>query len=193
MSTATKASPGRRRPARPKTKRSLFALVGQLTALVGLISGIVTLIFVFRPGWKPTHVDVGTATITDVTVLQPVTYGRYLQKQELPAGTMSHEQLVKPGVMVSFHYELDGFRGKKLPLRWELNAAATNKLIDQDQALTIIPSTNAEGRDWFVWVPAPKARRTYYITVTIYQPQKQLVPLKHFDTKPFRGGPAAAT
>ena len=168
-------------------KRSLFALVGQAGVVVGLIGGIVTLVFVFRPGWKPKDVDVGTAKITDVRVLQPVTFKRYLQEQELSAGTLSRSQLLKPGVMVTFHYELDGFRGKKLPLRWELNEAKTNALVDQDQAVTLTPSTNAEGRDWYVWVPQPKARRRYYITVTLYQPGKQRVPLEHFDTLPFMG------
>lgn len=171
----------------PKKKRSVFALVGQAGVLVGLIGGIVTLVFVFRPGWKPKEVDVGTAKITDVRVLEPVTFKRYLQEQELSTGTLSREQLLKSGVMVSFHYELDGFRGRRVPLRWELNEAKTNALVDQDQAVTITPSTNAEGRDWFVWVPQPRARRRYYITVTLYQPGKQLVPLEHFDTASFTG------
>lgn len=171
----------------PKNKRSVFALVGQAGVLVGLIGGIVTLVFVFRPGWKPKEVDVGTAKITDVRVLEPVTFKRYLQEQELSTGTLSREQLLKSGVMVSFHYELDGFRGRRVPLRWELNEAKTNALVDQDQAVTITPSTNAEGRDWFVWVPQPRARRRYYITVTLYQPGKQLVPLEHFDTASFTG------
>lgn len=171
----------------PRKKRSVFALVGQAGVLVGLIGGIVTLVFVFRPGWKPKVVDVGTAKITDVRVLEPVTFKRYLQEQELSTGTLSREQLLKSGVMVSFHYELDGFRGRRVPLRWELNEAKTNALVDQDQAVTITPSTNAEGRDWFVWVPQPRARRRYYITVTLYQPGKQLVPLEHFDTASFTG------
>ena len=72
-----------------------------------------------------------------------------------------------------------------LPLRWELTDEATNRLVAQDQALTIIPSTNDEGRDWYVWVPAPRSGRRYYITVTIYQPEKQLLPLRHFDTQAF--------
>jgi hypothetical protein len=37
-------------------------------------------------------------------------------------------------------------------------------------------------------VPRPTARRRYYITVTLYEPQKQRVPLKRFDTPPFAGG-----
>jgi hypothetical protein len=180
----------RKLTARPQTRRDWFGLVGKLTALVGLITGVVTLLFLFFPGLKPVHVDVGTAAITDVKTLQPVTERRYLQEMELPKGTMSRASLDQPGVLVSFHYQLEGFGGRAIPLRWELNNAKTNDLVDQDQALSITPTTNSEGRDWDVWVPQPKRQGTYYITVTLYQPQKQLVALKRFYTKDFKAGPA---
>ncbi len=183
MSTAARPAGRRRRPARRK-KRNLLGSIGQLAAAASLVSTLVGLVFVFKPGCRPQ--DVGKAVISDVHVPRPMTFGRYLQEQRLSTGTLSRVQLRSPGVLVAFHYEITGFRGKRLPLRWELNDDATSRLLAEDQALSIIPSTNDEARDWYVWVPVPKARRTYYITVTIYQPQKQRVPLKHFDTPPFR-------
>ena len=193
MTEAAKPSPkhkprrkgARRLTARPQTRRDWFGLVGKVTALVGLVTGVATLLFLFFPGLKPVHVDVGTAAITDVQVRQPVTLRRYLQEMEIGEGSMSRTSLNRPGVLVSFHYQLEGFSGRKIPLRWELNNARTNDLVDEDQAVSIIPSTNSEGRDWYVWVPQPKPQGRYYITVTLYQPEKQLVPLKHFDTEPF--------
>jgi hypothetical protein len=194
MSTAARPArrrrpaPKRRRPTRRK-KRNLLGYVGQLAAAATLVSTLVGLVFVFRPGCRPQ--DIGKAMISDIHVPRPMTFGRYLEEQNLSGGTMSREQLRHAGVIVTFHYEITGFRGKRLPLRWELNEDATGRLVDQDQALSIIPSTNDEGRDWNVWVPVPRTRRRYYISVTIYQPQKQLVPLKHFDTPAFRGVGAA--
>ena len=178
----------RKLTARPQTRRDWFALVGKLTALVGLVTGVATLLFLFFPGLKPVHVDVGTAAITDVKAQQPVTFRRYLQETETPVGSMSRAFLNRPGVLVSFHYQLEGFGGRTIPLRWELNDAKTYRLVDQDQAVSIIPSTNSEGRDWYVWVPQPKSDGRYFITVTLYQPEKQRVPLKHFDTTPFTIG-----
>ena len=175
----------RRSVEQPRTRRDVFALVGKLGGLVGLVASVAGLVFLFFPGLKPVHVDTGTASITDVRVLRPVTYRRYLEELELPRGTVSREQLRTRGILVSFHYQLDGFRGRKLPLRWELSNAATNALVDQDQAVTIVPLTNSEGRDWFVWVPQPGRRARYYITVTLYQPEQGLVPLKRFDTRSF--------
>jgi hypothetical protein len=183
MSSAARPARRRRRPARRK-KRNLVASIGTLAAAASLVSTLVGLVFVFRPGCKPQ--DIGKATISDVKV-RHMTFGRYLAKQELPKGSLSPEQLRRPGVIVTFHYEITGLRGKHLPLRWELNNNETSALVREDKAVTIIPSTNDEGRDWNVWAPVPKTRRMFYMTVTIYQPQKQRVPLKQFDTEPFRG------
>jgi len=180
MSTASDEKPTERR----RASRNPFDYLPQLGAIVTITATVIGLVFLFHPGCSPQ--DVGKATIDDVRVVQPVTFQRYLQRLELPPGSLSGQQLRRPGVMIEFHYEIDGFRGKKLPLRWELNDAATNDLVDQDQAVTIQPSTNAEGRKWFVWVPAPATGRKYYVTVTIYQPNGS-VPLQDFDSPPFRG------
>jgi len=159
--------------------------------VVAIVGSVVGLVFVFRPGWKPeAPVDVGKADVTNVRVNQPVTFRRYLQHLQLPPGNMSKEQLDRPGALITFHVQISGFKGKALPLRWELNDKGTGRLVSEDDAVSIVPSTNDEGRAWFVWVPTPVRPRLYYVTVTIYQPRKAGVdvPLQDFDTNPFRGG-----
>jgi hypothetical protein len=183
-----RAPAGRRRRPPRREKRNLLGYVGQLAGAATLVSTVVALVFVFRPGCKPQ--DVGKAAISDIRV-HHITFGHYLEKKELPTGNLSPAQLRRPGVMVTFHSEITGLSGKHLPLRWELDEAATSAIIRQDKAVTIVPSTNDEGRDWDVWVPVPKTRRVYYIVVTIYQPQKQPVPLKQFETPEFHGIEAA--
>ena len=110
----------------PPPRRAKWSLrrpsVGQASALVGLIGGVVALVFIFKPGWKPqAPSDTSKATITDTRVFQPVTFKRYLQRQQLPiGGGINPAYLKRSGVMVSFHYEIVGLRHRKLPLRWEL-------------------------------------------------------------------------
>jgi hypothetical protein len=189
MSTPPKAA-AEQQPASPG-RRWLHGLsVGQAAALVGLIGSIIGLVFIFKPGWKPSPPqDRGMVEISATRVRQPVTFKRYLQRLKLSAGTLSSEMLRRRGVMIEFHAHIVGLRGKELPIRWELNNAATEDLVAEDEAVSIVPSTNDEGRKWFVWAPLPKARGTYYITVTIYQPPKGSVdvPLQDFDSPPFRG------
>ena len=113
------------------------------------------------------------ATISDTKVVQPVTFKRYLQRQQLPISpTSSKTYLARSGVMIPFHYEIIGLRGKKLPLRWELSDAESNDLIARRTARTgSRRANNDEAADWSVWLPAPKQGRDYYVTVTIYQPK----------------------
>jgi hypothetical protein len=207
--TSAKAPRTRKRPARRKRrgplayflkKRNPLAYVGQAAALVGLIGGIVGLVFVFKPGWKPEPApDVGTLKITDSSVTQPVSFGRYLERVRLPALDLTKAYLRRPGLLIEFDYAAAGFRGERLPIQWELVDAKTNERVvledpagddaGGNDAVGITPSTNNETAKWFVWVPQPPAGRTYYVTVTIYQPRKGDVdvPLADFDTRKFSG------
>jgi hypothetical protein len=189
MSTPPKAAAEQQPPS--SGRRWLPGLsVGQAAALVGLIGSIIGLVFIFKPGWKPSPPqDRGMVEIGETRVRQPVTFKRYLQRLKLPPGTLSSGMLRRRGVMIEFHAHIVGLRGKELPIRWELNDASNEDLVAEDQAVSIVPSTNDEGRKWFVWAPLPKSRGTYYITVTIYQPPKGSVdvPLQDFDSPTFRG------
>jgi hypothetical protein len=130
----------------------------------------------------------GTMTIDEVGVKQ-APFKRYFERLGLSTGTLSSAYLRRPGMLVEFHFELKGFRGKELPLTWELVDAKTNEAVAEDRAISINPSTNNDARTWFVWVPMPKTKRTYYVTVTVYQPHKGDVdvPLQDFDSPRFRG------
>ena len=177
-------------PEAPPQPRFWRPSLAQASTLVGVIAGVVGLLFVFFPGCRPqASPDTGKIEVSDILVRQPVTFGRYLRRLRLPAGTLSEEQLRRRGILIEFHLQIEGFKGKELPLRWELNDAATNEAVDEDQAVTIEPSTNNEGRTWFVWAPAPETAGQYYVTVTIYQPPKGDVdvPLKTFDSPKFTG------
>ena len=189
MTAPTDVAPEQEQPA-PRKRRFTRPTVGQASAVVGLVGGIVALVFIIKPGWKPqADPDVAKATISDTKVVQPVTFRRYLQRQQLAIPpSLSPAYLARRGVMIPFHYEIMGLRNKKLPLRWELSDAASNDLIaSEDSAYRLTPSTNDEAADWSVWLPAPKQGRKYYVTVTIYQAKGPPYELKHFDSPTFPG------
>ena len=181
-------------PKEPPKPRFRLPTVGQISAIVGLIAGVLGLVFLVFPALRPEPApDTGAVQVSDVRVRQPVSFGRYLKRLKLPPGQLTAEYLARRGVMIEFQTQIEGFKGKQLPLRWELNDAATNDVVDEDQAVTIKPSTNNEGRTWFVWAPAPETGGKYYVTVTIYQPPKGEVdvPLEAFDSPEFTGLAAA--
>jgi hypothetical protein len=169
-------------------KRRWRPSLAQVGTTIGVISGIVTLVFIFKPDWRPIgSPDVGKLTISGVKVKTHITFRRYLQRVGSSEGTMAKAYLRQQGVLAEFRFDATGFRGKRLPIHWELVNAKTNEAVADDESVGITPSTNDEARQWFVWAPLPKTRKTYYLTITIYQPQKQRVPLHDFDTKSFKG------
>ena len=207
MTTPADAAPAPEEPAGTRKrnplayflqKRNPLVYVGQAAGVVALIASVVGLLFVFKPGWKPEPPpDVGTLKIVDSSVRQPVTFGRYLERVRLPPMGTTKAFRQRQGLLIEFDYEAAGFRGKRLPIQWELVDAKTNDRVVTEggddaggnDAVAITPSTNQEAAKWFVWVPAPKAGRKYYVTVTIYQPRKGDVdvPLADFDTAEFSG------
>jgi hypothetical protein len=185
MSSQTKAADRRRRGARKR--RSPFVYVGQAAAVVTLVTGVLSLVFIARPGCRPQPPsDTGTGQISDVRVVRPVTFKTYYQDLGLNPGTLSPQTLKTIGVMVVFHYEVKGFAGKKLPLRWDLHDAQTNDLVDRDRSISLTPSTNDDGGTWYMWVRMPRTGRRYYVVGTLYQPSG-LVPVADFQTSKFRG------
>jgi hypothetical protein len=198
MTTPTDAAPAPEEPAGRRRnplayflqKRNPLVYVGQAAGVVALVASVVGLVFVFKPGWKPEPPpDVGTLKIVESSVRQPVTFGRYLERLRLPPLDMTKAFLQRRGLLIEFEYQAEGFRGKRLPIQWELVDAKTNDRVRGDDAVGITPSTNQETAKWFVWVPAPAAGRSYYVTVTIYHPRKGEVdvPVADFDTAEFAG------
>jgi hypothetical protein len=177
--------------------------VGQIAAVVGLIGSVVGLVFLFKPDWRPQpSPDIGVVEVTAVGKPRPASYRRYLERLRLPAYDLTEQYLSRRGLLIDFRYEADGFRGERLPIQWELVDANTNERVippgteladpTWDDAVGIEPSTNDEAAEWFVWVPSPGARGTYYVTVTIYQPREGDVeiPLADFETPQFRASTA---
>lgn len=205
MTTPVDAAPERRRRsllAYLLRKRNPLVYVGQAGGIVALVASVVGLLFLFKPGWKPeAPPDVGTLRIVESSVRQPVTFGRYLERVRLPPLGLTRAFRQRQGLLIEFDYQAEGFRGKRLPIQWELVDAKTNDRVVVDgeddasgnDAVAIVPSTNREAAKWFVWVPAPPAGRRYYVTVTIYQPRKGdvEVPLADFETAEFSGGGAS--
>jgi hypothetical protein len=162
----------------------------EMAAFVAVVGGIVGLVFAFAPGCQPQPPPAAIkATISDVDAIRPVTFRRFLQRQQIPIPPgMTPQFLARRGVMVEFHYEIIGLSGKKLLLAWELSDAATNDLVAAEPiAYELEPSKNDDSGDWAIWIRAPKPGRTYYATVTIYKPQGPPYELKHFRTQRFPG------
>ena len=60
---------------------------------------------------------------------QPVTFGQYLDRVEIPRDGYTQELLQRPGALVSVQVTITGYRDQALPLRWYLLDGA--EIVDQ--------------------------------------------------------------
>lgn len=184
----------------PRKRRFHRPSLAQAGSLVALIGGVITIVLIFKPDWRPLQsADVGKLTIDKSSIrVRPASLGRFYQRTHLPTGDLTPSILRTRGELIEFYFEATGFRGKTLPIRRELIDARTNDPVPNDpdrnfaysdQSIGISLATNNDARKWFVWSPVPKTRQRYYVTVSIYQPRKGDVdvPLEDFDTPKFDG------
>lgn len=196
-------SRARTRPARAK-RRTVREWLGELSTtvkaaggLAGAIAAIAGLVFLFFPGCRPSlPQDEGSATLSKPTLEQPVTYGQYLQRVEVPPDGVTEEQLARPGVLAGVMATVKGYKDKALPLRWYVLDLSTHDIVDQQSKRYLLEvDRNEAPAVWPLWVRLPEGPGPFKLVLQIYPPNAKpgkpgVVPLDETETDPFPGGDA---
>ena len=134
--------------------QELSTTVKAVGAVAGAIAAIVGLLFLFFPDLRPDPTpDEGSATFSEASLEQPVTYGQYLDRVEIPRDTYTEEELRRPGALVSVEVTIKGYRGMALPLRWYLLDGA--EIVEQQSRRhTLTADRNEAPAAWSFWVPS---------------------------------------
>jgi hypothetical protein len=177
----TEAS-GRKRP----TPTALLALAG---TLIGLVSGIVGLVFLFKPDLQPSgEAAKQAATLSQLTMKPNASFREYLARVDLPATPYTEGKLARRGALLRFRVGITGFEGDRLILKWELFDAASGDQINESKATSIRPTTETNEANWHFWVPLPRRAGKFYAVVELKQQKKHhLLALDTLQTDPFRG------
>ena len=109
--------------------RLSFGIVGQAAVVVGLIGGIVGLVFTFVPGLKPGSDEKQTADLELADVNGRATLREYLNAEGIASGTLSPAALKRLGVLSTIHYTSSGLGGKELPLVVSLTSRDTGNVV----------------------------------------------------------------
>lgn len=102
-----------------------FKLVGQASAVVGLIAGALGLLFLLVPGLKPGSGEQATAKIEIASVNDRATLREYLGAEGIATGSLAPWALRRLGVLTTLHYSSTGLAGKELPLVVSLTSRET--------------------------------------------------------------------
>ena len=161
------------------------------------LAAILALVFVIKPDWKPTPTpDEGSATFSKPTLEQPVSYGQYLDRVEIPRDTSTAEELARPGVLAGVMVTIKGYKGQALPLRWYVLDLGTHEIVDQQSKRNLLEADRNEAPVvWPFWVPLPQGPGPFKLVLQIYPPNAKpgrpgVLPLSDAETDPFPGAPA---
>jgi hypothetical protein len=126
------------------------------------------------------------ARLSNLTLDRDITFGQYLDRKDLPRAPYQPHQLGRRGAYVAFDFRVEGYRGKRLPLRWQLVDARTGDQVNQSRDVAITPAANTDQGSWDVWVPFPRGRRRFYVQVQLYD-NAGVVPIGRLRTERFAG------
>jgi hypothetical protein len=188
----------------PARRRTAGEWVGELSttvkgigAVAAAIATIVTLIFLFFPDLRPDPTpDEGSATLSEPTVEQPVTFRQYLDRIELPTEGITEAELARPGVLAGAMVTIKGYRGQALPLSWYVLDLGTHDIVARQSKRHLLEAErNETPAVWPFWVPLPEGPGPFKIVLQIYPPNAKpgrtdVVPLDEVETKPFPDAPS---
>ena len=170
--------------ARAQRRRWLsFGLVGQTAAVVGLIGGIVGLLFTFAPWLRPQPAPQPSAKLELVDVNGRATLREYLSAEGIRTGSLSAAALQRLGVLTTIRYTSSGLGSKELPLVVSLTSRQTGNMVCQHtyrvRAGGGLPLT------FRAWSPFPTRPRvpndSYNLHVTLFPPSGKVPSLDAAD------------
>jgi hypothetical protein len=184
----------------PSEKRGLRKWLGELSTgvktiggVAGAIAAVLGVLFLLLPNLRPQATpEEGSATFEKPTLEQPVTFGQYLRRVELPQTGYTATKLQQPGVIAAVQLTIKGYRGKSLPLRWYALDLGTHDIVDeQSKKYLFQPDRNVTPLTWPFWVAIPDTPGPFKIVFEIYPPGAKprkpgVVPFAKAETDSFK-------
>jgi len=156
-------------------------LIGAVAAVVLLAAAVLVLGPLLKPQDAPAT---KAARLSNLTLDRDISFGQYLDRKELSRKPYEPAVLARRGAYVAFDFRVEGYRGKRLPLRWQLIDARTGDQLDQSRDIAITPAATTDQGSWDVWVPLPRGHKRFYVQVQLYD-NAGLVPIGRLRTERF--------
>ena len=157
--------------------------------VVGLVSGVVGLVFLFDPDLQPQgEAAEQAATLSQLRVKPNASFREYLAREDFPTAEYTAAKLSERGALLQFRVRITGFEGKRLILKWELFDDASGEQVDESLARSIRPTTNTNEATQRFFVPLAQRRGTFYAVVELLeQKEHHALSLDTLQTDQFPG------
>jgi hypothetical protein len=136
---------------------------------VGFVATVLGVIFVLWPSLKPEGppADQG-ATLSNAQVDTGMTFGAYLDRISQSRRPYDAATLAQRGAYVEFDFVVRGYKGRRLPLGWQLLDAGSGAPLGQSRALRLTPKADRDAGSWSFWIPLARSAPRMYAQIALY-------------------------
>jgi hypothetical protein len=142
----------------------------QASVVVGLISGVVGLFFLFFPQFRPERhepIQDQSASVSKVALNPRIRRGNFLDYTDQKKLGLTKQQLSQTGASAFSRVEIVGYRGKMLTLEGQVVDAKSGEVVRTTRDFTVIPPAERVTHRWWDWAPLPSGRGSYVIVVKV--------------------------
>jgi hypothetical protein len=111
-------------------------------------------------------------------------YGKWLREVRAPTEGRARRELAQRGVTVRVQFELNGFKGKRLRVRWTLVDLRTETARNAKSGLMLTAEAEHDRATWPMWTAVPRQGGRFYLRVELLE-ERMDVPLAVANTRQF--------
>ena len=169
-----------------RPRRDYLKLAG---AIVGLVAGVVGLLFTFFPNLRPSgDAPERSATVSDVRLTPNVPFRFYLARSDQSPAPFTAAQLARRGAYVEFGVSTTGYKGREVLLKWELFDKESGEQVNESRATSVRPTNATTAATWRFFIPLPeRAGPLYAIVALLERKEHSTVELDSEPTPEFAG------
>jgi hypothetical protein len=147
-----------------------MSVLKQAGVVVGLISGVVGLFFLFFPQFRPERHSPPpnqSAEVAKMELNPRVSLGNYLDYADQGKEGFTKEELAQVGASAFARVTIVGYRGKPLTMKQQVVDADTGRVVAQKRDFVVTPSADSVSHRWPYWVPLRPGRGSYVMVVKV--------------------------
>src|SRR5215207_7435328 len=141
-----------------------MTLAKQAGVIVGLISGVIGLCFLFFPGLQPQRHEPTadqSAAITGAVLNGRTTRGQFLDYSDQSKLGFTEEQLSVVGASAFARVKIVGYRDRTLTLERQIVDTRTGDVVGEVRDFSVRPPANSVTHRWWDWAPLRRGRGSY--------------------------------
>jgi len=151
-------------------------LVKQVGVVVGVIAGILGLVFLVFPQLKPERSSPAanqTASVSGLVVNPRTRRGQFLDYSDQSKLGFTKEQLRVVGASAFARVQLVGYRGRTLTLERQVVDARTGDVIGVARDFRVTPPADNVTHRWWDWTPLRPGRGSYIMVIKVLDDRQQ--------------------